>query len=129
MNYFDGCANLSEAKARRNELVREFHPDNLTRITQEVNAAYEQVKRDVRADGTLPASYQVKPAPQAKPKIIEKVVYRDRIVDRAASVAPRDPNLLYCQTCDMPMEKGGWEWVYVYFQGVFCRTHAPQKVR
>ena len=61
MNYFDGCANLSEAKARRNELMREFHPDNLTRITQEVNAAYAQVQRDARADGTLPASYQVRP--------------------------------------------------------------------
>ena len=91
MNYFDSCANLSEAKARRNELVREFHPDNLTRITQEVNAAYEQVKRDVRADGTLPASYQVRPVQpvmQAAPRIVyrdlivEVPVYRERIVYR-----------------------------------------------
>ena len=81
MNYFDGCANLSEAKARRNELMREFHPDNLTRITQEANAAYEQVQRDARADGTLPASYQVKaaqPVTQAAPRI----VYQTRIVER-----------------------------------------------
>ena len=85
MNYFDGCANLSEAKARRNELMREFHPDNLTRITQEVNAAYAQVQRDARADGTLPASYQVKPA-QPAAQNEPRIVYQTRIVERTVEV-------------------------------------------
>lgn len=122
MNYFDGCANLAEAKARRNELVRKFHPDNLTRITQDVNAAYAQVQRDARPDGTLPASYQGKPAPAAA-QVEPRIVYRERVVIKEASTPKRKPTRdeLYCVKCCCIMKKASFSWVAIG-NIVYCRS-------
>ena len=55
-DYFDGCASLDDAKARYRLLMREFHPDNLTRLTQEVNDAYDTAKRKLAHTHTPPAT-------------------------------------------------------------------------
>jgi hypothetical protein len=81
MDYFKGCANLTEAKARRNQLVCEFHPDNTTRIMQEINAGYEQARRDALPDSTLPAAYHAAKRPDSAPQpvIRERVVIKEVI--------------------------------------------------
>jgi len=67
-DYFDGCTSLDDFKARYRLLMREIHPDNLTRITQEINAEYDTVKRKL-------AHTQVAPETLAKDERMSAYLY------------------------------------------------------
>ena len=44
MSHFAGVRNHSEARARYHDLCRQYHPDRMNAIMQEINAEYERVK-------------------------------------------------------------------------------------
>jgi hypothetical protein len=131
-NLFEGCANLSEARTRYRDLMREFHPDNLTRITQDINAAYEEVQKTANADGMLSEKYRSVSGDEKA----ERIVYRDRpvivYVDRLLPVPEKKKrdtrNYLYCERCGVEMAKSGFNWVNTK-DGIFCRAHSRASSR
>jgi hypothetical protein len=55
MNYFSGCETIEDVKKAYRAIMLEIHPDNLTRLTAEVNEEYEAAIRS-RRDVIQPAS-------------------------------------------------------------------------